>query len=1024
MYRGGDARTAQSLHETPPGPTREERAQLALQRVRRLLGDFSPGAFADITWLRGALDLALSDAAAESERHFGLGWLAWWSGEFHQAGPLLSEAARRSREAGSLPAAAEAAYWCARVRIRLGLEDAIADYEKLLRDLRGSPQATAWFVDLLWRTGRVDRAEQVWKSVRANQRVGACPEGPLLEARSLLRRGDLMAVARCLEEASPTAGVVWVERRLLLAWVAVGRQQSDRARAFLDEAQQGPYPASALAIWRRLCEQRLRGEPQEPIDAAAAPLLAPYLRGQEARRSGDRETAVSAYREAAGGSALASFARYGLACLGEDEFASVLGMQPGLFLAVRCRVRVAVERFRCRAMTPAEFLDAVQPATAAGYREASVDHFCRIARFLEDRSVDAVARRQPPQDQGAEAENFRRALLEQVLRRLPPEESVAVLLEWSRAGTPGARSEFHQAVGTELLRSALLTRAARQAVPSGVLQALHRLLPNDPRIALLAGQGTATDHPAGEALTSLELLQAARQLVAEVVDAAWRERVIQLRSKPRWRGLVQALLIQEAAQRGDAGTVATLLEEADPWRCFSNGPPRFVLRALTAIAPRQRGRPAWRDVLVRWLRLWSTMPAGEEGAALAAEAGLPSAATHVPAGTPPAAWFLHQAARAVIRRDFRAALAATRLSVEADPDLVQPNHDSPAGGTVRAALPELERLALAQSLAASLLPRQISETTPAALLVEAIDLLGTSPEGLLVLEALRREDAEAAQAAVADLQMAPGLPAQLAHHFALLERRAALALETCDRLEEAVPHLRLAWWCWLRFMAGGEEGAAEAVRGLLFGHLLTEDRHRIVHLLARDLIDEARRYAAFLQELPAGLPAEAVAVRDDLVKRLARFRDELATEYLLSTREAMRHGHIPEGHRSNYGCGLMLLRRLLSIDRDNVRLLTALVEVCTEWFLDLYHLGDAAGLHEQVERFTPFALQLARLVADCPGHLAARAAVADYWKFRGFVNSDPSERAALYREALRFNPANSNVRDLLAKLGPVGAVEE
>ena len=47
----------------------------------------------------------------------------------------------------------------------------------------------------------------------------------------------------------------------------------------------------------------------------------------------------------------------------------------------------------------------------------------------------------------------------------------------------------------------------------------------------------------------------------------------------------------------------------------------------------------------------------------------------------------------------------------------------------------------------------------------------------------------------------------------------------------------------------------------------------------------------------------------------------------------------------------------------------------------------------------------------------ARAAVADFYKFRGFVAGDHSRKVALYREALRFNPSNGNVRDLLADLG-------
>ena len=48
---------------------------------------------------------------------------------------------------------------------------------------------------------RVDRAEQVWKSVRGNRRVSGCDEGPLLEARALLRRGEVGPAERVLQAA-------------------------------------------------------------------------------------------------------------------------------------------------------------------------------------------------------------------------------------------------------------------------------------------------------------------------------------------------------------------------------------------------------------------------------------------------------------------------------------------------------------------------------------------------------------------------------------------------------------------------------------------------------------------------------------------------------------------------------------------------------------------------------------------------------------------------------------------------------
>jgi hypothetical protein len=130
-------------------------------------------------------------------------------------------------------------------------------------------------------------------------------------------------------------------------------------------------------------------------------------------------------------------------------------------------------------------------------------------------------------------------------------------------------------------------------------------------------------------------------------------------------------------------------------------------------------------------------------------------------------------------------------------------------------------------------------------------------------------------------------------------------------------------------------------------------------------------------------------------RRVRHFREQLATEYLLATRTAMARGQVPAGWRADYEQGLACLRRLLSLDRDNVRLLTALLEVCNEWFFDCHVSGDGRRLAEQVERFTPFALQLARLAEGQPAEVPARAALAEFYKFRGLVASERSRRLAL-----------------------------
>src|SRR5205823_7282209 len=138
-------------------------------------------------------------------------------------------------------------------------------------------------------------------------------------------------------------------------------------------------------------------------------------------------------------------------------------------------------------------------------------------------------------------------------------------------------------------------------------------------------------------------------------------------------------------------------------------------------------------------------------------------------------------------------------------------------------------------------------------------------------------------------------------------------------------------------------------------------------------VDHARRHWELAEELPALAAVVGESLGRELAGRLARFRDDLATEYLLTTREAMRYGAIPEGWRADYEKGLGYLRRLLSLDTENVRLLTALVEICDEWFLDLYNAEDPPALAAQVERFAPFAAQLARQVEGRPGEVPALA---------------------------------------------------
>ncbi len=368
MYQGdGSPRMAPPLMESPSKAAPDAAARLVLERVRKALTAHDDGTRLDPVRLIQILSTTPAPVGREAERSFVLGWLHWLRGDFATAETALAEAIRLARRMENAAPPAETAYWLGRVRVLLGRPDAVSEYETVLRETRGEARAVAWLVDLLWRAGRVDRAEQVWKSVRTNKKVTACDEGPLLEVRALLRRGETTAAERLLNEFAPGGGVVRAERRLLLAWTLTSLKQYDRVREQFDRAKEGPYPAAALECWRILLEKRRAGRPASPDEAGRPLSLEPLLRGHEALGRGETNLAVEALREAAAAPAASAFARFALARLGRDDPAAVLASQPGMFLALRCRALIALERFRKREATPAELLDALRQASSVNW---------------------------------------------------------------------------------------------------------------------------------------------------------------------------------------------------------------------------------------------------------------------------------------------------------------------------------------------------------------------------------------------------------------------------------------------------------------------------------------------------------------------------------------------------------------------------------------------------------------------------------------------------------------------------------
>jgi tetratricopeptide (TPR) repeat protein len=939
--------------------------------------------------LRTRLSATVAGAPQETLRIWSLGWLAWLTGEYDKAELLLEQALQLARAANDLDLLARAGYWLARVQMLREKPDPIAGFETLLRALKGSPQGTVWFVDLLIRAGRMDRAEQVWKSVKANKKVSGANEAALIEARLMLKRGENANAEKTLQEMPETNGVLEAEKKLLLAWMAASKKQDATALQLWEEASQRLYPRPALDAWRDLLARREKGDATLPETGTPASLRA-LFRASQARIDGDNERAVSGYREALQLAVNAPWARYGLALLGADDFNEVQTLATNVFLATRCRLWIALQKFSQRQISPEDWLSTVQQQLGQGMRtNPTLEHFRLLGLALRQSRppVETLQQllEQATARQGAQRRNFLRAFLElcdkaapQVVKEVLPEEPLGELWDDPRLRQELSRLRLRAALagGGEPWTLARLTERINGLPESEALVPVRQLL------STLGG--TALTDAQRATLTALE-------------------------ANPRCQGTVRVLLTHDAIKRGEVSEVVKQLERLDTWAGL-RFVPHSLAAALAKFVAARSTLPVWKACLPPWLgKVAGQLGDTEDVKTLKTVAGLLAAPTGPqppPAGVDPTAWHLFQAARLSARGD---AVDAWKAASSVGENLSTLPEEQQ--GTVKAALPTLERLALASAILRMIPAAPNAQQTPAALL-DLVAQLGELPEGKAVLTVCQNDNRKELRPSLQALLEVKNLPDRLAHHLAIWTYRIATGLEEHSPNDTIDPWWKLSWQAWLRHLIkwSPEE------RAPLIDHLLKRHRQTLTDRLARAQMEPARKVWSVVTDLPSLAEKVSPPMKAELTARVNAFRDDLASEYLVQTRDAMRTGTIREGFSADYDKGLSYLRRLLSLDRENVRLLTALVEICHEWFLDFYNAGDPPGLAEQLERFTPFALQLARLVEGKPEEHAPRAALSDFWKFRGFMSRDLAEKRRLFEQALEFNPANENARSLLDRL--------
>lgn len=883
----------------------ETQAEQALQRVRRMFEARSTSDGLNVDQIRASLELPLNQQEQIAERFFLHGWLSWYAGDNEQAAQEFSQALEQS---SSDELTGESAYWLARMRIRAGNLDAINEFETTLRQLGGSPRITCWFVDLLWRVGNFERAEQIWKAVRANRKAKQCEEYTLLEAKSLLHQGEYDKASDILENVSLNHGILQSERTLMLTWIAMESDKVEEARDYFIDGIYGLMPETVRDLWAEVLDVR-EGELSASEVLSNLSLQGTqqrWVEAQQARADGDLYRAKEILTTLNEYEPLKAFVLYARAAIEQsDLYASISSRRPGQFFAVRCRLHIAVRLYCHRNSGIEDVLTAIEQAERAGYQSRHLGPLKQfILQLQQNPTVESLWL--------SGDSNRRRAALERLIRQGSPDEQLRRLFTWSRDVVEESTT-LREAIGTHLLRL-LLIRTESEPTVEEVLWQAKRLLHDHAQID--AVRQLLSDRPLPSETSTESVAMQLWQLAHRLNEA------------------------KTAEQRRDC------MNDLQPF--LEQGRGRNLASMLADYEAQASGR---------------VLPTPSPGYA-------PEMA-------------LHYASRAWFASEHSKAMEWATLVDQEQPEL----------------LSELSKLRQAQLLS-QLLHFDDSHSRQSSFeLVGFVEQLQTREDGRQIFELAQNHHWDEAREQLASLTLQEDLPEALAHHLAIAYHRAALAYESHGQLEFAADMWQLSWNAWLQKLPMVDEG----VRDRVFNHLLDHHRQTVSRLLAQGQVDLARMYWSMVFTLP-----------ESMSHHLESFRETLAMEYLLSTREKMKSDDIPEGWRADYEAGLLHLRRFLSLDRDNRRLLTALVEICNDWFLDLYDNEDHSELKKQVERFTMFARQLAKMLTD--DDLPAKTALAEFYKFRGYIAATIDERIALYREALEFNPANENVRELLSEL--------
>lgn len=123
---------------------------------------------------------------------------------------------------------------------------------------------------------------------------------------------------------------------------------------------------------------------------------------------------------------------------------------------------------------------------------------------------------------------------------------------------------------------------------------------------------------------------------------------------------------------------------------------------------------------------------------------------------------------------------------------------------------------------------------------------------------------------------------------------------------------------------------------------------------------------------------------------------------------------VQTGVRKNYEAGIDHLRAYTRLSLPSPRILCACLDWYNNWCYDLHLVKDTDRIGELIAPARALANQLARLCVKGNGGRAENQALSRHFLLTGFTAADAEDAIEAYSEALDWNPADDNARDLLA----------